>query len=46
MTISETGKIQWAVPDPVGQNAEDVVVRIGDASGQERMHSFRVEVEE
>jgi predicted Zn finger-like uncharacterized protein len=44
MKVGADGRITWAVPKDFGQTEADVLLTVGDATGQEIFHSFRVAV--
>ncbi len=45
MTISNTGRIEWQLPDPkLGERAFEVVVRVADPTGSEAYQEFEISV--
>jgi predicted Zn finger-like uncharacterized protein len=44
MKVGADGRITWDVPKDFGQTETDVLLTVGDATGQEIFHSFRVAV--
>jgi hypothetical protein len=43
MAVDNTGKVTWKAPNKEGA-ALDVIISVGDASGQEQLHTFKVAV--
>jgi hypothetical protein len=46
MSVSGDGKLTWNVPADFAEAKVDVLLTIGDASGQEIFHSFEIHVKE
>jgi hypothetical protein len=46
MKISADGKLSWSVPKDFAEPHADVLISIGDASGQEVFHAFKLVVKE
>jgi serine protease Do len=44
MTVSQTGKLQWEVPKKVPENPVIVIMTVGDATGQEVYHTFKIKL--
>ena len=45
MTISDTGLIEWQMPDPkLGQHSYEVVVKVTDPTGGEAIQDFAINV--
>ena len=44
MTLSDDGKLQWAVPAGEPNGRQGVIITIKDASGQEILHSFNITI--
>jgi hypothetical protein len=45
MTVAKDGKLTWKVPADFKEKEADVILSIGDASGQEIFHNFTLTVE-
>jgi len=46
MTVSGQGRVSWKVPADFAPGEVDVILGIGDASGQETFQTFRLTVRE
>ncbi len=46
MTLSPTGELRWKVPVEARQQEEQVVLSVRDGTGQERLQSFTLKVQE
>jgi hypothetical protein len=46
MAVAKDGKLTWTVPADFGEKRADVIVSIRDADGQERFHTFALELRE
>ncbi len=44
LTLAPDGKLTWRVPRQIADDETTVLVRVGDASGQEIFHSLRIHV--
>ncbi len=44
MAIDKDGKLTWKVPATFAEKQVDVLITVGDKSGQEIFHSFKVEI--
>jgi hypothetical protein len=46
MKVTPEGKLTWDVPRDCAENEVDVILTVGDASGQETFHTFKVAVKD
>ena len=45
MSMTKTGKLEWAMPNPkLGENAYEVVIRVSDMTGGEAFQEFEINV--
>jgi hypothetical protein len=44
LTVSPEGQVSWAIPANFGEPEVEVMVTIGDASGQELFHRLLIPV--